>query len=383
MVTVSQGFDRYDRPVDSRPASLAHGLRSKVIRSNISSRVQVCIELEPARLALEIALALSVRRRNAAAARTFLRRVPRIDITDRYADCQSLVGEKGLETTETPRMKPPSLPLPRLDTKPNICQIFQCDSGALRNGSDQLLGKHVVTIAAETCLPTRQRLEVSSRRARAFRLQGATESKSSLINLSPPSLSEKSGRTCNGGAANPKINANNLPCRINTGKRCGNNDMGPEPALPIPNKVGATHLPVNTISMVPWQRQVHVLTSLKRSKTQSASSQVNVRRPGVVSNSLEIRMGAANFSPLGPKRFCGGKGFRSLHPGRADKLRRQAGLLPLPMVGSVVQFDTIDPLRYPAHPTDPVKGLGVTPRRVGKSLGLLSRWVDSESKRKR
>lgn len=375
MVTGSQIFSRYDRPIDFRPTSKAYSPRSKVICSNVSRRVQIGIQPKFTRFALKMTLTSTICFRNMPTPGTLLRRVPRIDICDKNTEKKGLVSKKCLKTEKTPRMEPPLNISASLHPGSNIGQIFQHDCCTLLNRLDQPFGKNMIAIAAETFLSARDLFQVSLSRSCAFRLKGSSKSKGSIFDLSPSTRSEKLSFTSYGGATDPKIYSNNPFCGLNFFRFSFNNDMEPKTTFSVATKVGRAHFPIDPGVVMFRDLKSQRLTSLNRSN-RSFSSKIDGCGMRIVPDTLPLRSGTRDLLALFAKGFSRSQGFGSLGSGRAYELGRKSGQRSLVEVGVVMEFDSVDSFLFPTNFTNSVERFGVFQDRVVEDLSLLTRRVD-------
>ena len=381
MDTGSQISSCYDRPIDKRPTSKACSPRSKVIRSNVSSRVQVCIQLEPALYAMEITLASSVLTACMPALRTLLRRVPRVYIDHKYPCHQGFVGHEGLKSSKTPRVESPLQAFSTLHPGADIRQIFQCDRIALLNRCDHLLRKHVITIAAETFLSAKHLSKMSSSRLSAFRLKSASKTEGSVLNLSPMTLPKKSCLTRHRGAANPEIYADHFSRRFNCLFCSFHRDVQPKSPLAIDAKIRRTDLPTNAGLVVLVDLECQNLTSRDRGYRSSPFRKINRSGSSVVSHGDVTGLRARDLFAFDLEGSSRSERFCSANAGGANELRGEARLGSFGVVGFVVKLDSVDAFLFPADRTDAVVGIGVFRYRVSKDPLLFGGRTHSEFER--
>jgi len=99
----------HDRLVDRQPAGQGFTETGKVIVTNVSGCVQICIQGEVALLALEDALAPPVGPGRVPAPTALLAGVARTDEVDKNSRQIGLVEKESSQSGKTPGMEPPSL----------------------------------------------------------------------------------------------------------------------------------------------------------------------------------------------------------------------------------------------------------------------------------
>lgn len=358
MVTGSQIYSCYDRPIDFRPTSKAYSPRSNVIRSNVSRRVQIGIQPKSARFALKTTLTSSICFRNIPTFRTLLRSVSRIDIGYKNTGKKGFVSEKCLKTGKAPRVKSSLNSSASLHPGSNVGQIFQHDCGTLLNRLDQPLRNDMIAIAAETFLSARDLFQVSLSRLCAFRLKGSSKSKGPIFNLSPSTRSEKLSFTCYSGVTDPKVYSNDPFCGLDFFRFSFNNNMEPKTTFSVATKVGRAYFPIDPGLVMFRNLKSQMLTSRDRSN-RGFSGKTYGCGMRIVPDTLPLRLRTRDLLALLLKSFSRSQGFCSLGSGRAYELGRKPGQRSLVEVGIVMEFDSIDTFLFPTNGTNSVERFGV------------------------
>jgi hypothetical protein len=135
-----------------------------VLSRNVTSSIQVGIEVIPTLPTNEYALGTAVGASNMPAAATRLRGMPGVDPSYRTTPFLGLVRNKALELGERPGVHPTlgfGTPF-GLHPLANVLEVFQDNRSARLDRLNDLLGEHMIAVAAKAPLSVAHPFEIRS-----------------------------------------------------------------------------------------------------------------------------------------------------------------------------------------------------------------------------
>jgi len=157
--------------------------------------------------AFKLSLILPVGSGNMTTMRTFLRRVPGINICHRTAMSFRFVYEKLLQLKKTPVMELSFLSLSMPTSLTNIFEILKYNRRSNRNRLNYFFRYTMVLVPTKTVLLLRYALKVSFRGSGATRLEPSSESLISMRNSSDSSSTEKQLITGDSNSSNASVDS--------------------------------------------------------------------------------------------------------------------------------------------------------------------------------
>ena len=370
---------RYDRPVDRRPASPAHGGASKMVGSNVSSCVEIRVESKATFTATKLRLCASVGLLGVATLATFLACVAGINV--RYCNAREFrfISQECLETVEAPTVQSPALLLSTLYIISNVGEIFEGYRSSLLNRIHNTSGQDVITVLAKTVYPSAQFTQMSAGRTGAFRLKVSTKSECSLFNLTPASIPKKLSIAGYCGSDDPKVYPYHPTGKCNRFKVFLHYYMEPKAPLAVLDKIDGPLFPVQSGAVDFRNYEVDSKPTCHSGKAGQVSIEPELAGASIIADSASLRLRHGHFLALPLQGPYGGKRLGGLDPGRANQLRLEIGGFPFRRIGLVVKFHPVDPLLRPTSNTHPIKGFSILERSFIQNFFLLGVGAQSNA----
>jgi len=160
----------------------------------------------------KVRLGLAVAPIGETAYRASLASMPRVNGYDLDTESLSLVLQEPLELGKAPRVKPPfGFATRGFDTRPNISEVFNHDSGASGYALQDRGGKNVVAIPSESLFTTSEVSKVPFSGLRTIGLQHASEAEGTLDNFLHVPITMEAVVRSNSWMGNAEVNPDSLP----------------------------------------------------------------------------------------------------------------------------------------------------------------------------
>lgn len=301
-----------------------------------------------------------------------LRGVPRIDGDDLAGESLRLVLKKALELGEAPRVQSTfGFATPGLDPAADVGEVFDHDSGAWLNATQDRSRKHVVAIPSETLLASSEASKMPAGTLRAVGLQITPESEDAIGHFLPPTLAVKAVVGGDGGVSDAQVHADSLA--VGTESNVGQSDYNVkvEPSLAV-DKISRRRRTANRVVGIAGQRKAHLDPSTRRRQVDDAALPVQPERVKVVPGRAEhgLRTSRPESFPLsghgGLQRFGGLLSGLNVQVGHEVRL----GILATP-VGQPMQRVGIALVLLPTDVADSIERLGELRHSLVKRFSLF------------
>src|SRR5258708_2781688 len=371
---------------------------------NVIAGIEVSIEAVTALAAKEERLRTTIIAGLIATTGTGLGSMSGVNLDYSDTPCLGFVLDKGVQLGKAPTMQTPlTIALltvfftsPQLGSIPNVLEVFK-DNGTARGGMlHDALGEDVIVVFAPPKLFAAQLLEVSLCRAAAFGLQLSSEAEGTPFLFLPPFLTEELAIAGDCWVIEAQVNTDHFIGGWDG--RCGylNHDMQSKPTLVVTqistarlvayvlhkvsrNGKAQFHTPVHsykaTGKCIPLDPIRTLVIANTGQRTVRATNRLESR------NTLALFPGFFNPSRIGLLLFGlpGDRtldGFRRLHTGCTDQLRRQLGILSTQrIVGTLVLLYAIATCRDKALLGNGIKATGMLLKGCLEDACLFWRWL--------
>jgi len=313
--------------------------------------------LKTTRLTYEPGLALPVPSFDIATSAALLACVSWIYILNRNTPHPALIVQKRLKSRKRPRVDSSTLFPFGFYSSPDVYEIFKDNNRAGSNCIDNSPGDNVVTVFAEAVFFLREFSEVSLCRISAFRLESTFDSKIFLYGLFPLTFPKKVSVAGNGWTIDPEIDTCGLARRFDDRIVSGDDNVQEDSPISFEAKIRGTNLPRHVFLVIATNCQRYLNSPVDRCERSDSLIKSNSGGSGIISDCGGFPRWTRCL--LAFLQFCFGrfKSLGGLHTSRANKLTRKGGYLSFFLIGKMVEFNSINPLRIPTFKTNPCKGL--------------------------
>ena len=274
--------------------------------------------------------------------RTHLRGIARVNVDHPYRPSFSLVLGKGLKLSEAPTVESPSLLLPSLfNLTLNPGQLLKNKSCPWFYRLNQLFGKYMVTIPSETFLSTRELLQASLSRLRAFRLEPSSMLKYPILNYFPVLRTIKGSIGISSWFNNSQIYTNNFFGWLRDWNVFGDNYMEPPTVLLVSDQISTGRFPSSVFTVKFWDFNWKLDSSLQSQKGDFQTIKPDRVRSISVAYRAKLRARARDFFTLPFKLFNSFQNLCSSDPSRACQFRREFIFIPVVVVGCMMEVNAI------------------------------------------
>src|SRR6266508_507071 len=371
-LTTERAGRGHDWLVDTQPADSRSTTIGMVLGRDVTSSVQVSIEMISTLPTDEYALRTAVGASTMPAAATCLRGMPGVNPSHRTTPFLGLVRDKALELGERPGVHSALGGRAPLGLHPltNVLEVFQNDRPAWLDGLNDLLGEHMIAVVAEAPLSVAYTFEMSFRAARAFLLQRSLEMKQSAFDCLPALLTQETVVRRDSRARDAQIDADNLIGRRNVWSKNRDDDVQPPPAITL-NQIGGIGRIARILGAVIGNMKTDRLSPADERHPHRAALPIHAVGMQVVTRWAGLRVRPRDL----PTRFLERK--RAFHRfGRLDarlhvQIAHEGRILSLErVVQRAMQFDTIFLVLLPAVGTHGVEHRRKLAAGFGKCVGL-------------
>ena len=249
----------HDRHPDGMPAGTGYTDSGAVLGRDVARRVRVGVEGEPARSADEQRAASSVIPRRECTAGARLRGQSRINRDHRTTASLGLVRDELANLGERPAVYPArARSCGRLDPRADVGQVLDDDRPSGWRDRDDLLGEHVIAIAAKQSLAMTHPAQSALGAPGSLRLQRPPVFEVAPFDRAPRLLTQESVGAGDGWLRQSEINADNSVGRGDLGGRNGHDGMQPPGSAAI-HQVGRVMRSTHVLRGVGGNRKRHFL----------------------------------------------------------------------------------------------------------------------------
>ena len=301
-----------------------------------------------------------------------LRGVSRVYRDNLAAEGLSLILKESLELGEAPRVKSTlRFSTSRLDSSPDVGEVFHHDSGSRLNAFEDLRGKHVVAIPSESLFTSSEASKAPFGGLSAFGLQITLEAKGTLDYFFHVPVTMKAVVRADSRASDTKVHTDSFTVTYKRDTRQTNHDMEPETSLAVDN-VSRCRRATDCILGIfrEFEGYFHSATCCRH--TDNAFVPVYFEGVQVIPRLAENRLRTRCLSTFFNPGLCRLQSLRCfpycLHVQVRDKLRKSSLAR---AVGKSVQVIGISIPLFPSNATNAIKRLGKLLHRFMQSISLF------------
>src|SRR5579859_175639 len=370
-----------DRTVDRCPAQNRSTILD-MLDGDVPGRVQIGVQLEPARTTAEDRLGNPTALVSYSTSRAGLRRMTRVD-RHHPATCRiGLVCHERTQLGEGPGVQPPTLTAATLPNPgPYVGQVLKHKSGAWSDRLHDPLAEHMVAIPPKPCRLPAQTTQTPFGLDGAFGLELTTQPERALLDGPPMPRAVKHVVRCDRRSIKPEVDADDL-ARVSE-RNVGQCDDRVKPQLGLAKDQVCT---IETDRLTEQFCSVRVnserddMTTTDRCETGCAID--HPIRVLIVSDRNHCPGWARHGASSLPERQCRGDRFGCPHPGRYDQLRwKRRVFASQAVVGRLVQFDAVSLLVFPAICRHGVEARAALLHRSQQACALLWSGLESQADR--
>lgn len=329
--------------------------------------------MKPAFATKEVGLRPAVASINETADATPLASFPGVNRYDLAASKFSLIFQKALKLSKAPRVEASfGFTTRGFNTRPNVGEVLNHDSGSWLNAVEDRGGNNVVAIPSEALFTFSEASKVSLSTLRAVGLQITSEAKGSFDDFFHVPTAVKAVIGSNSRSGNTKVNPDSLA--ISNKGDIGQIDYNMKVKPPLAeHKVGSGSRKSNCIFGVFGRVERNPYSALSGCKVQDSLIPIQSKGMQVVPGRTEHRLGAPGSQSLFLSGDCGLYRFGCLLPRLNMKVRHQVRQSSLTItVCQAVQRVSIAVTLIPTYTADGIERLGKLFYRLLQRLSLLA-----------